>query len=177
MSGSRAFCDLQTKTISGTSMATPAVAGAAAVFLSEFPNKTPKEAKAYLKCSAIDGTISDVKGTPNKFLHVSTSVKQSCLSGGGGGGGGGSGGGSPPAATPAPVPVPATPAPVPAPPGACQDKSPSVCGAAGTTTASSRTIFQLNSIGLSSAAYMAWLRTRGAIFGCMYVCMDGWMYV
>ena len=125
MSGSRAFCDLQTKTISGTSMATPAVAGAAAVFLSEFPNKTPKEAKAYLKCSAIDGTISDVKGTPNKFLHVSTSVKQSCLSGGGGGGGGGSGGGSPPAATPAPVPVPATPAPVPAPPGACQDKSPS----------------------------------------------------
>ena len=46
------FFLVQTAIQSGTSMATPAVSGGLAAFLAEFPDKTPKQAKAYLQCTA-----------------------------------------------------------------------------------------------------------------------------
>lgn len=47
-----------TKTISGTSMATPHVVGAAARYLSQNPNATPKEVKQHLVATAGEGLIS-----------------------------------------------------------------------------------------------------------------------
>ena len=66
-----------TNTISGTSMATPHVAGAAALYLSSNPSAAPSAVASALLSSATTGTItlhsrSASGGTPNRFLFTGT---------------------------------------------------------------------------------------------------------
>jgi subtilisin family serine protease len=68
-----------TNTISGTSMATPHVAGVAALYLHQFGNQSPSAVRNGLVNNATSGVISNVgSGSPNLLLHS--------LFGGGGGG-------------------------------------------------------------------------------------------
>lgn len=65
-----------TNTISGTSMATPHVVGAAARYLEGHPASSPAEVATGLKNAGVSGTItlnrtSKRKGTPNLFLFAS----------------------------------------------------------------------------------------------------------
>lgn len=70
-----------TNTISGTSMATPHVTGAAALYLEQHPSATPSEVQTAIKNSASSGKISGVPyGTTNALLYT--------LFGSGDGGGG-----------------------------------------------------------------------------------------
>ncbi|MFI1767194.1 S8 family peptidase [Streptomyces sp. NPDC020800] len=63
--------DAGTKTISGTSMATPHVTGAAAVYLAGHPDATPAQVASALTGAATSGKITDPSsGTPNKLLKV-----------------------------------------------------------------------------------------------------------
>jgi subtilisin family serine protease len=67
--------DAATNTISGTSMATPHVAGAAALYLSGHLGSTPAQVDAALKASATTNHIPSLpSGTPNLllFTHFST---------------------------------------------------------------------------------------------------------
>ncbi|GID26265.1 putative Ig domain-containing protein [Paractinoplanes brasiliensis] len=59
-----------TAVASGTSMASPHVAGAAALALDASPAMTPAQVSAYLVKNATPGKIKDVKGSPNKLLFV-----------------------------------------------------------------------------------------------------------
>ncbi|MCX5195767.1 S8 family peptidase [Streptomyces sp. NBC_00249] len=63
--------DTGTKTISGTSMATPHVVGAAAVYLAGHPSATPAQTAAALTASATTGAVTNPStGTVNKLLKV-----------------------------------------------------------------------------------------------------------
>ncbi|MFC8248228.1 S8 family peptidase [Streptomyces chartreusis] len=63
--------DQGTKTISGTSMATPHVAGAAAVYLADHPDATPAQVATALTGAATGDKITNPSsGTPNKLLKV-----------------------------------------------------------------------------------------------------------
>lgn len=63
--------DDATNTISGTSMATPHVVGAAAVYLGGHPDATPEEVAAALTGGATPDAISNAsEGTPNKLLKL-----------------------------------------------------------------------------------------------------------
>lgn len=60
-----------TQTISGTSMATPHVAGAAALFLADNTAASPAQVKSHITGTASDGKISNVRSdTPNKLLYT-----------------------------------------------------------------------------------------------------------
>ncbi|MFI2489175.1 S8 family peptidase [Promicromonospora kroppenstedtii] len=64
--------DSDTNTISGTSMATPHVAGAAALVLGGNPSATPAEVGDALTGAAVQGAVTDPgTGSPNLLLNVS----------------------------------------------------------------------------------------------------------
>ncbi len=63
--------DTATNTISGTSMATPHVVGAAALVASANPSWTPQQVRDYLVNNATSGVVSNAgAGSPNKLLYV-----------------------------------------------------------------------------------------------------------
>ena len=62
-----------TNTISGTSMATPHVAGAAALYLADHPDAAPADVEAALVAAASGDRISNPgSGSPNKLLYTGT---------------------------------------------------------------------------------------------------------
>jgi len=69
--------DTESKTISGTSMACPHVAGAAALILGRSPNKTPQQITAELQQQATQGKVQDAKvNSPlNLLLFVGKGTK------------------------------------------------------------------------------------------------------
>ncbi len=59
-----------TNTISGTSMASPHVAGVAALYLDEFPNASPAQVEAAIEGAAIPNKVTDARsGSPNLLLN------------------------------------------------------------------------------------------------------------
>ncbi|WP_326597948.1 S8 family peptidase [Streptomyces sp. NBC_01803] len=65
--------DTATNTISGTSMATPHVAGAAALYLADNPTATPAGVSTALVNNATTGVVtSPGTGSPNRLLYVGT---------------------------------------------------------------------------------------------------------
>ncbi|MFJ5529877.1 S8 family peptidase [Streptomyces sp. NPDC093261] len=63
--------DTATATLSGTSMATPHVTGAAALYLGDHPGATPAQVAAALTAAATTGVVtSPGSGSPNRLLDV-----------------------------------------------------------------------------------------------------------
>ncbi|SCF30686.1 Peptidase inhibitor I9 [Micromonospora viridifaciens] len=63
--------DTATNTISGTSMATPHVAGAAALVLGTYPSYTPSQVASYLTTNATASKVTNPgTGSPNRLLFV-----------------------------------------------------------------------------------------------------------
>ncbi|MBT2481984.1 S8 family peptidase [Streptomyces sp. ISL-94] len=63
--------DTATKSISGTSMAAPHTAGAAALYLAGNPGATPAQVRDALVNGATTGKVQDPKtGSPNRLLHT-----------------------------------------------------------------------------------------------------------
>ncbi|MFZ2490596.1 MAG: S8 family serine peptidase, partial [Thermoanaerobaculia bacterium] len=61
--------DTATNTISGTSMATPHVAGAAALYLQQYGYQSPSSVWTGISNAATLNKISGVNGSPNRLLH------------------------------------------------------------------------------------------------------------
>ncbi|MFH8880527.1 S8 family peptidase [Streptomyces californicus] len=65
--------DSATNTISGTSMASPHVAGAAAIYLADNPGSTPAQVSAGLVAAATPNVVTNPgTGSPNRLLYVGT---------------------------------------------------------------------------------------------------------
>ncbi|MEU5694050.1 S8 family peptidase [Actinosynnema sp. NPDC020468] len=67
--------DAATETLSGTSMATPHVAGAAALLLARDPGATPAQVAAALVADSTKNAVRDVRGSPNRLLMVDTGYR------------------------------------------------------------------------------------------------------
>lgn len=65
-----AWNDYASFTASGTSMASPHVAGAAALYLEEHPSSSPAEVAAGLVGDATSGTMNNTDGSPNLVLFT-----------------------------------------------------------------------------------------------------------
>ncbi|GHA88721.1 S8 family peptidase [Cognatilysobacter bugurensis] len=60
-----------TNTISGTSMASPHVAGAAALYLSRYPSSSPSTVRSWLYNNATTGRLYSINsGSPNRLLYT-----------------------------------------------------------------------------------------------------------
>ena len=57
--------------MSGTSMASPHVAGAAALVLGAYPKYTPKQVRDEMVANAAAGVVADRKNSPSKLLNTS----------------------------------------------------------------------------------------------------------
>jgi subtilisin family serine protease len=64
--------DTSTATWNGTSMASPHVAGVAALYLGQNPSWTPAQVANALLGNASSGRISDLQGSPNELLYWGT---------------------------------------------------------------------------------------------------------
>jgi subtilisin family serine protease len=65
--------DTGTQKMSGTSMATPEVAGAAALYLAAHPTATPQQVRDALVAAATNGVVKNAgSGSPNKLLFTGT---------------------------------------------------------------------------------------------------------
>ncbi|GAB2912051.1 S8 family peptidase [Streptomyces sp. NPDC058869] len=65
--------DSATNTISGTSMASPHVAGAAALYLADNPGSSPAQVSSGLVAAATTGVVGNPgSGSPNRLLYVGT---------------------------------------------------------------------------------------------------------
>ena len=74
--------DADQKRMSGTSMAAPYAAGAAALVLQALPAASPAEVRAVLEASATPGVLgSDLKGTPNRLLNVAAAADRAAALG------------------------------------------------------------------------------------------------
>ncbi|MDQ1083919.1 MULTISPECIES: S8 family peptidase [Microbacterium] len=62
--------DGTTKTISGTSMASPHVAGVAALVLQSSPGASPSAVATTIRGDAVTGKITDVRNSPNRLAQV-----------------------------------------------------------------------------------------------------------
>ncbi|MDX8049858.1 S8 family serine peptidase [Lentzea sp. BCCO 10_0798] len=60
-----------TTSMGGTSMATPHVVGAAALYVSANPSAIPAQVRDALVNNATTGKITDLQGSPNKLLNIS----------------------------------------------------------------------------------------------------------
>ena len=95
--------DAATSTISGTSMATPHVAGVAALFLEPNPAATPAEVASAITSSATPSVVTGAgSGSPNRLLYAGLTAPPPTPS-------------PSPSPTPSPSPSP-TPSPTPPPP-------------------------------------------------------------
>src|SRR5207248_5388569 len=62
--------DSATKTISGTSMATPHTSGVAAIYLGHHPGATPAQVQAALLAGAVKSAVRAPAGTTGSLLHA-----------------------------------------------------------------------------------------------------------
>jgi MYXO-CTERM domain-containing protein len=62
--------DTATQPLSGTSMASPHVAGAVAAYRAANPSATPAQVAAAITGKAFAGKVTDVKGSPNRLLNT-----------------------------------------------------------------------------------------------------------
>jgi len=84
--GANIGSDNATQTISGTSMATPHITGAAALIRGSNPGLSPDQVLAAMVASASVNCIGGVNGSPNILLFVDFDAGQFDCNGGGGGG-------------------------------------------------------------------------------------------
>ncbi|MEJ3744413.1 S8 family serine peptidase [Actinomycetes bacterium KLBMP 9797] len=61
--------DSGTRTLTGTSMASPHVAGVAALYLTQHANATPQRVRDAIVRNATAGVVTDVQGSPNLLLN------------------------------------------------------------------------------------------------------------
>ncbi|MFD6665885.1 S8 family serine peptidase [Micromonospora chalcea] len=63
-----------TETMNGTSMASPHVAGAAALALEAHPGWTPQQVRDSVVSTSVSGAVHDTMGSPDRLLHVGDAV-------------------------------------------------------------------------------------------------------
>lgn len=63
-----------TNTISGTSMASPHVAGAVALYLQGNPSATPGQVSQAIIANAVTGKLTSLQGSPNRLLQIAVST-------------------------------------------------------------------------------------------------------